>query len=116
MNLREQILSAPAAGREPVTAWGVSFYVRELTAKERDDFEIANTTHRGKNKGRMKGNVRARLVCLCAVDEGGSRIFSDDDAEALGAKGAAEMDRVFDLCRKVNHIGDGDWEEEAEKN
>ena len=116
MGLRETILQAADRGRVEVTAWGVTFWVRSLSARERDDFELANTHTRGKRKGTMKPNVRARLVCLCAVDADGQRIFSDGDAAELGKKSAAEVDRVFEVCRQVNHIGDGDWEEEEEKN
>jgi len=88
--LRERILAAPDLHRElvEVPEWGVSLYVRVMTARERDAFEAQQLTLARQDRG--TDNIRARLVVLTAVDEQGARVFGDADADALDA-----------LCRLV---------------
>ena len=62
------------------------------------------------NKQNMK-NLRSRLVVLCAVDESGKRIFNDSDADALGKKSAAAVDRLFTAASKHNGFSSKDIEE-----
>ena len=88
-----------------------------LTGKERDAFELSCTERRkgkgGKETVTMKlDNVRAKLVCRCVVDgPGGGLIFSEADVEALGNKSALELQRVFDVARRLSGLTDEDVEE-----
>lgn len=56
-------------------------------------------------------NVRARLVAMCLVGEDGRRLFEDGDIESLGSKGAAALDRVFAVARRLSGLSNRDLEE-----
>jgi len=79
-----------------------------MTAAERDQFENTLFKGSGKNRTENVANLRSRLVVLCAVNESGDRIFSDDDAEALGRKNAAAVDIVFSVAQKLNGLSEND--------
>lgn len=109
MDLRNLILSAEDTTREAVTIpeWGaVTVYIKNLSAKDRDGWEssLITITSDGKAKRVNMINMRTRLVVRCLVDEAGKRIFSDDDAEALGEKSAAVIARLFDACQRINAL------------
>ncbi len=91
-----------------VPEWGGSLYIRMLTASERDKFEASCV---GTGKKQNLTNIRARLVVLCACDEAGERMFTDGDAEALGRKSAAAVDKVFGACSKLNGFSSQDIED-----
>jgi hypothetical protein len=91
-----------------VPEWGGSLYIRMLTASERDKFEASCV---GTGKKQNLTNIRARLVVLCACDEAGERLFTDGDAEALGRKSAAAVDKVFGACSKLNGFSSQDIED-----
>ena len=91
-----------------VPEWGGSLYIRMLTASERDKFEASCV---GTGKKQNLSNIRARLVVLCACDESGERLFTDGDAEALGRKSAAAVDKVFGACSKLNGFSSQDIED-----
>lgn len=91
-----------------VPEWGGSLYIRMLTASERDKFEASCV---GTGKKQNLANIRARLVVLCACDEAGERLFTDGDAEALGRKSAAAVDKVFGACSKLNGFSSQDIED-----
>lgn len=80
---RSQFFSTLA--NKPVRAVEVEgygrFYLRHMTAKEKDAFDIA-TNPTGKKKDLE--NIRARLLVRCLADETGNRLLSDGDVEQLG--------------------------------
>jgi hypothetical protein len=118
MGLRESILSADDGYREPVTVpeWGgVSFFLRALPDAEREQYLVGNTVQKGPKKGTVRAGVAARLLVLCAVDEAGQPVFKAEDAAAIARKSGAVVARLFDICRRINNIGD-DWQEEELKN
>jgi hypothetical protein len=87
-----------------VPEWGGKVILRGLTATERDDYEQAmvETSPGGSIKPKRKlHNVRASLVVLCIVDEHGEREFADADADLLGTKDAAVIDKLWDVCRRL---------------
>jgi hypothetical protein len=98
-----------------VAEWGGTVRVRTLTGKERDAFEASLTTGEGKKRKPDLTNIRAKLVAMCIVDEGGAREFEDSEIAALGAKSAAALDRVFSVCQRLNGLSTADVEE-LEKN
>lgn len=98
-----------------VPDWGGDVVVRTLSGAERDAFEAANLQGRGRNQRVNLHNLRARLVALCVVDADGKRVFSDEDAEALGRQSARALDQVFAVASRLNGISEGDLEE-LEKN
>lgn len=114
MSLRDTILQAQDIQQETVRVpeWETSVIVRGLNALERDDFEASWFTEDEKPK-RNLANVRARLCVRCIVDESGSRVFSDADADALGKKSGKAMDRVYAVASKLSGLGAKDVEELA---
>lgn len=90
--------------RIPVPEWGGHVYVRTMSAVDRDTFEAA-----GADKG-IK-NIRARLVVATIVDRDGRRLFTDDDAEALGNKSAKTVGCLFDVSAAMNGLFSADVDE-----
>jgi hypothetical protein len=85
--------------------------VRALSGKERDAYESSMVQQRGKEMIRNLANIRAKLVVKCVVDENGERLFADQDANALGQKSAAALDRVFEVAAELSRLTDEDIEE-----
>ena len=79
-----------------IPEWGGHVFVRGLTARERDEFEISI------GESLNQDNLRARLVVLGACDEEGERLFNTKDAHALGKKNAAAVDRLFDAIQRLS--------------
>ena len=97
-----------------VPEWGGTVRLRTLTGGERDKFESDMVDQRGKNNKLNLVNVRARLVALCAVDEGGKRMFGDSEVSKLGAKRASILDKLFVAAQKLNGMTEEDVEELTE--
>jgi len=96
-----------------VPEWDAWVRVRGLTGAERDAFEQSIVETRGKNTRMNLRNIRAKLVALCVVDEQGNRLFSDEDAELLGRKSAAALNRVFEVAQRLSGLRPEDVEELA---
>ena len=113
---RDPILGAEDLGTEivDVAEWGGSVTVRGMTGKERDAFEASILERRGKRMVPNTANVRAKLVARCCLDENGTRLFTDADAEALGAKSGAAIDRVYEVAARLSGMTDEDIDELVE--
>lgn len=113
---RDDILAAPDVLTETVEVpeWGGSVIVRGLTGKERDAFEQSIVVLSGKTTKVNLANVRAKLVALTVVDDKGERIFSEKDAEALGDKSAAALDRIYDVAQRLSGLSREDIDELAQ--
>jgi hypothetical protein len=98
-----------------VPEWGGTVYVRELTARERDDFESGCVVIKGDKQTPNLRNYRGRLAALVIGNDKGGRLFEDDDADQLGELPAAALDKILDVARKVNGMT-REATEEAEKN
>ena len=112
---RDSILEADDSVMElvDVPEWGGSVYVRGIGARERDKYENECLEGRGKNREFAIKNVRARLCVLAVCNEAGERLFKDTDANRLGQKSAAAVDRVFDVAQRLGGFTDADVEELA---
>lgn len=123
MLTRDLILQASDLPSETVLVpeWGGEVRVRGLTGKERDDYETGIIASRidqrtGKLTQSMDlANVRARLIVRTVVDENGQRIFTDDDAEALGGKSASALAKVYEVAQKLSGMRAEDLDELAGK-
>jgi hypothetical protein len=106
---RDQILGAAFEVKRvaiTVKAWGGTFYVQEWSAAEYDAWEQAVVANRK--------NLRAITVAHGLFTESGERVFSDDDAEALGGKRgiSRDLDRIAKRVRELNRLDAEDFEEE----
>jgi hypothetical protein len=107
---KEQILSSQDLKTEQVDVpeWSGSILIGTMTGAARDAWEQSLVGQKGKAN---IVNIRARLIAACAVDESGNRLFSDDDAEALGKKSAAALDRCAKVAQKLNRLTEADLED-----
>jgi len=110
---RDEILKADDIEIEEVEVpeWGGSVYVRGLTAEQRDQYEQSLIVRKGKKSDINLVNARARLVALTVVDENGDSLFTLADAEALGQKSAAALQRVFEVAQRLSGLTEEDVEE-----
>lgn len=113
---KDAILSANDLVTEDVAVpeWGGTVRVRTISGAERDAFEQAIVTRKGKNVQTNLANIRAKMVALCVVDENGQRLFADKDVLLLGTKSAAALDRVFTVAQQLAGLTDKDVDELAE--
>lgn len=104
----EDILGADDMGMERVDVpeWGGHLFVAVLTGLERDQWEIGLAP----GKGAKPVNIRASLVAVAARNAKGERLFTSKQAEALGAKSSAALDRVFSVAQRINGLRDDDVE------
>ena len=114
MLTREQIQQAADLKRETVAVpeWGGEVLVSEMTGSARDAFEQSLVAKDGQ---RDLANLRARLLVRCLVDEGGNRLYADDETALLGNKAAGALDRLFAVAQRLNSLGAA-AEEDAAKN
>lgn len=110
---REQALEAQDQAYEdvPCPEWGGDVRLRSITAQQREHWE--RRLRGADGKPNIIG-ARARLIAMCAVDEHGNRLFTEDDIPRLSRKSAKVMERLFDAARKLNGIGDDDLPEAIE--
>jgi hypothetical protein len=88
-------------------------YVAKFSAKDRDRFEQIVTG--GKVGGVNLDNVRARFVAMVCVNEDGTRMFEDSDAEWIGELDTDVVQAIVDAGFKLNGIGGNAVEEAAGK-
>lgn len=111
---REQILSNKAKRVEKIAVpeWGGDVFIREISAAERDAFELEMAKGKGST---VKPNFRGSLAALVLCDESGTRLFSNTDASQLGQMPSSGVDRVFAAASKLNAFSKEDVDE-LEKN
>lgn len=83
--------------------------VRGMTGEERDEFEQALMTGKGRNRDINLKNMRAKLVSYCAMDKDGGRMFPDPTA--LGRIRADVLNKLFTVAQKLSGISEEDAEE-----
>lgn len=77
---------------------GLTVHVREITAKEKSQFEYE--LHTKKDAALL--TIRERLAALCLSDASGKRLFSDDETKELASLPASVIDVVVEAARKLN--------------
>lgn len=105
MGLKEEILGLQDLKVEEVEVpeWGGrKVRVSQMSGLDRDAYELE--AYHERKAGTTARNVRARLVARCVVDEAGARVFGEGDIEALGAKNAKALDRLYDKARDLNGL------------
>lgn len=110
---REEILAAQdrttaTMRKVPTEGWGDGFvWVRMLSGKERDKYEDGI---RVDGKADLT-NCRARFAVLVVCDAQGKRLFTDEDADALGEHCCLHLDRIFEIGGSLNGLYKRDLEE-----
>lgn len=92
---------------------GAHTYVLVPTARERDAFEATLVTGTGKKAQLSTDNVRARMLVRWVSDADGTRLFGDNEADAMGELGAKTVDAIYRAIQRESGITDDDVEELA---
>jgi len=102
---RDAVLAADDLRLEPVRVpeWGGLLYVRSLTGTQRDEFEQACMDARRGNRLDVRG-LKARLLVMTVCDGAGGLMFGPKDVEAIRAKSAAAIERVWDTAQRLNGL------------
>lgn len=99
-------------GTDPAQAF---VYMREMTARERDEFEREHVSLRRASNAdepgvAMLANMRARLVskCLCKGPDDRTPLFPDfrTGNSVLSMKAGRVVDRLFDVASEMNGISE----------
>ncbi len=99
---REGLLAAlPTVLPEPVAvpALDLVVFVRPLSGIQRDALEL--NQHERRRKG-LPPNFRGMIVALGACTESGVRVFTDEDAEALGAVRADVLEPIAEKIQQAS--------------
>jgi hypothetical protein len=116
---RDAILGAVDVQTEKVDVpeWGGDVIVRGLTGDELDNFQGSVRQFRPTFDGKgmeavlVQEGMRAKLLVKCLIDENGDRLFTDQDAPALGAKNGSVIDKLYDVAARLSGLSE---EEQAE--
>ncbi len=92
--------------RVDVPEWGGYVYVRELTIAEVD------ALGREIKGGEVPLDMRARIVRMAVVDEGGNPVFQPGDEAHLARAGASALIRISNAILSVSGLLDGGIDEE----
>ena len=109
---RDAILAAKSLRTEEVDVpeWGGTVLVRELSGRERDEWEASLAVQRGKTMVPDVANIRAKLAARTIVGDDGEPVFTQQDVAALGELSAAALDRVFDVASRLSGLNPEDVE------
>lgn len=110
---REMILTAKDLSFEivDVPEWGGEVKVTTLTGTERDAFEASLIDQKRSGNTVNTKNIRAKLVSMVCVDDGGDRLFTPADIEILGSKSASALDRIFTVAQRLSKLTEADMDE-----
>lgn len=87
----------------PVPAWGGALRVREVGADRRFEIEDA-ITGEGEFKDATLGAKIAHLLRLCAIDEAGAAMLSDEDRETIAKQPPSVIYPIFRAVCRVNRL------------
>jgi len=100
---REDFLNAPAPKRETVSVPGLGgeVHVRQVTAGERDEFEVSISKLKPRERTR---DIRARIVVFVAVDEEGRPLFTAEDVPLLSGLPASALEPIMNAHVRLNSM------------
>jgi hypothetical protein len=109
---RDDILKAPNVKIEKVFVpdWGGDVYIHQLSARDQDKYEQAMIDKKG---AITTTNARARLIVAALHNKDGSKMFTEDDLEALSDKSGAVLNSLIDKVSALNSVTPEDLEELA---
>jgi len=114
---RDAILKVADASYEdvPVPEWNGTVRIKALSAAERDQYEALVFLDSKGEPVKRREDIRAKLVIFSAVNEDGSRLFTEADIAVLSAKSAKAMNRLWAAASRLSGLGADDVKE-LEKN
>ncbi len=114
---KEQILDASDLPHEDVDVpeWGGTVRVRTMTGTERDAWESSISRVENGKAVPDTHNLRAKLAVRVLIGEDGQRLFTRSEIDALAAKSAKPLDRIFDVAARLSGLSDA-AQASAEKN
>jgi len=77
-------------------------FVKAFSGADRDWWEAGNVNWDAEKPKVEPQNARGRMAVRAVVDAGGSRVFTDDDADWVGMLHSAFLERVYDTCRELS--------------
>jgi hypothetical protein len=88
----------------PVPEWHGDVIVKAMTGTERDAFEASMWVD-----GKLdRSNYRSKALVRVLVNEGGARLFADNQATDLGKRNAGIIDRLYDVAGELSGLSDED--------
>ena len=87
-----------------VPEWGGTVRLQSLTGAQRDAYSRSMI---GADNKPVYDNYAAKLIAVSVVDETGALCFTLDDVEALAAKSAAPIQRLYEAASKLNGMTNG---------
>lgn len=97
-----------------VPEWGGWVTVHGLTGRDRDAFDIRFGDQHGVIRPAQMDNFRAWLVAHTLAEPGTDPAKLLPKVDALGAKSAVALERVFDVAARLSAVGPSDFEAKAE--
>lgn len=89
---------------------GSRFRIQSITERERSEWESHVKVKRGQITRESLVMLRARLICLCVVDNDGELLFRPDDAAQMLSIDSAVTNALFEACQGHCGISDADVE------
>tara|TARA_R110000737_G_scaffold112160_1_gene145317 strand:+ start:12158 stop:12583 length:426 start_codon:yes stop_codon:yes gene_type:complete len=114
---REALMAAASSGELPrvrveVPELGGFVWVRGMSGIERDAWEKALVVRRRDGSVNVKSeNLRARLAAKVLVDEFGTALLQDGDAQVLGGLRVDVLQRIFNEAQKLSGFSDEDLDD-----
>ena len=114
---REALLQKDALKIEKVELTRGFVFVREMTAKDKDDWEQSILKQKTNSKGSVQyetslEDFRAKLAVATVCDEEGKLLFKPQDIKLLNAAmSASNMEKIVDAAQRLNAITEKDREE-----
>ncbi len=101
-----------------VPEWGMTVYIRPMSAGERDRWEAESLERADKRKESIKvalESARAWFLSKCLADADGNLLYGPETYKELDAHDYRVIDRLNEVARKINGLSEADIEE-LEKN
>ncbi|MBT8046398.1 MAG: phage tail assembly chaperone [Pontiella sp.] len=86
-----------------VPEWGGAVQIRQISAGERDTWEVYAQGELEKPEG-ARINIRAALAAMTLCDDQGERLFSSAQAGDLAGKNSKALDRIYEASIKLNGL------------
>jgi len=92
---------------------GKEFRVQSLTDHERAMWEVDCLNESGERDPVAMESMRPRLIVKCLVDDGGNRLFTDEEAEDVAGLPASVTVKLFTVCSDLCGMDDDDKKDAA---